>query len=585
MKPLSKFWTALAVLAITALYLADLQQAAASKITGTEFVFEVSAPVAPKISLPVHSLPPAEKSPILNREINPLHGFGPNIGESSDLALPDSLAPFGANGGTTPDPLLTFEGLGTDGLAPPDPVGDVGPNHYVQMVNVSFQIWDKGDPNNGIPPSIVQPDTPFNQLFTGFGGSCETRNDGNPIVLYDDQADRWLLSQFSLGEVPSLCVAVSTSPDPTATYSLYEFSMPGVDAPKLAAWSDAYYVGTSSGLPNGYNAHALERGKMLAGLPAMRQSFLGLANFVMPADADGPIPPPAGEPGIFYTMYAEGFETHPPGIDRLAVYEFDVDWELPENSTFTLATEIPIAGFNYTVCGFSFAALGCVPQPETPQILDARSNWPMFRFQYRSFGNFASLVGNFTVDMNGEDRAAIRWFEIRKTGEIFSLYQEGTYTPDEDHRWLGSIAMDASGNLALGYSVTSETTIPSIRYASRLASDPPGTFSAEAELWPGTGVQTGLERWGDYANIVVDPVDGCHFWFTSQYHDQDDSGFNWNTRIGIFKIPTCGGNTGTLTGQVTDGGDEVWVYPHTVSFACRRSFSSSRPARVGRRPR
>jgi hypothetical protein len=559
MKPVWKFCTVLSLLTLTTLYLVDTNLAVSNR-TDPQLVFEVSEPAIPKLSLPVHSLPPAEKSPIANREIESLQWFGQNVGESGHPTLSDSLAPFGINTGITPNPLLTFEGLGTDGSAPPDPVGDVGPNHFVQMVNVSFQIWDKGDPDNGTPPSLLQPDTPFNQLFTGFGGYCETRNDGNPIVLYDDQADRWLLSQYALGETKSLCVAVSASPDPTETYNLYEFPMPPYpDSPKLSVWHDAYYVGTNSGLPDGYSAHALDRAKMLGGLPATRQSFLGLANFVMPADSDGPIPPPVGEPGIFYTIYAEGFETHPPGVDRLAIYEFDVDWQTPDNSTFTLAVEIPIAGFNYTVCGFSFAALECIPQPETPQTLDSRSNWPMFRFQYRSFGPYASLVGNFTVDLNDTNKAAIRWFEVRKTGDTFGLYQEGTYAPDEDHRWMGSIAMDTSGNIALGYSVSGinlnpdESTKPSIRYATRLASDPPGTLSAEAELWAGTGVQTGLVRWGDYVNLVVDPVNGCHFWFTSQYHDLDDTGFNWNTRIGIFKIPSCGGNTGTLTGQVTDG--------------------------------
>ncbi len=536
------------ILALAGLYGLDTSRAKAN-LSDTPFIVEVSDPVVPNISVPVYTLKPTEKRPFERRE-NPLYWLD-TIPPTDSPPIPDALTP-GLNEGTTPDPLLTFEGLGSDGIAPPDPVGDVGPHHYVQMVNVSFQIWDKGDPDNGIPPTILQADTPFNALFTGSDGQCEDRNDGDPIVVYDDLADRWVLSQFVLGSPLALCVAVSTTPDPTGTYHLYEFPMPAYpDYPKMGAWADAYYLGTNSGLANDFYAHAFEREKMLAGLPAARQSVGGLPNFVMPADLDGQIPPAEGNPGIFYTMLDEEYANHPEGVDRLAVYEFDVDWEAPENTSLILVQELPIANFNYTVCGYFIQE--CIPQPYPNQKLDSLSYWPMFRFQYRSFGSFASLVGNFTVDVNGEDRAAIRWFELRKTGGTYSLYQEGTYAPDTDHRWIGSVAMDVSGNLALGYNVSSEVTIPSLRYASRLVSDPPGTLGVEAILITGTGVQTGTVRWGDYSNMVVDPVDGCHFWFTGPYHDEHDSGFNWNTRIGVFKLPTCGGNTGTLTGQVTDG--------------------------------
>ncbi|NUM47987.1 MAG: carboxypeptidase regulatory-like domain-containing protein, partial [Anaerolineales bacterium] len=408
-----------------------------------------------------------------------------------------------------------------------------------------------GNPAQGIPPSILQPDTPFSQLFTGTGGLCENFS-FVPIVLYDDLADRWLMAQLTFGAPFTLCVAISTTPDPTGTYYLYEFPMPAYpDYAKLSAWPDAYYIGTNSGLPHEFFAHALDRNRMLAGLSATRQSIGNLDNFVMPADLDGQIPPPPNAPGIFYTMYAEGYPDHPAGPDRLALYEFTADWAVPNHSTLTLVQELPLADFNYTVCGYLVQV--CIPQPGTPQKLDSLSYWPMFRFQYRNFGPFAAMVGNFTVDANGEDLAGIRWFEVHKTGTTYSLYQEGTYAPDANHRWMGSIAMDERRNLALGYSVSGETVVPSLRYTAHLITDPPGTLAGEAEMWQGTGVQTGIERWGDYSNLVVDPVDGCHFWYTGEYHDVDDGGFGWNTRVGVFKLPGCEGDPGTVAGQVTDG--------------------------------
>ena len=206
----------------------------------------------------------------------------------------------------------------------------------------------------------------------------------------------------------------------------------------------------------------------------------------MPADADGQSPPPAGEPEYFYTNYDEGYPDHPPGVDRLAIYEFDVDWATPANSTFTLVTEIPVAPYNYTVCGFF--GPDCIPEPPPGVGLNSLSWWPMVRLQYRNLGDYEAMVSNFTVDLDGTDKAAIRWFELRKSGaDPWALQQEGTYAPDASHRWMGSIAMDGSGNIALGYSVSDATvTKPSIRYAVHEYTDPPGTMQAEAVIMNGT---------------------------------------------------------------------------------------------------
>lgn len=543
MKSAWKIWFILVILVVGAFFALSARiNAEASNTLEADPVFTVSAPVEPVLSTAVRDLPPASPEPMLNREVY-MTWLGEGIGvEGPSIGL-DPLVSRSVNDGFTPTPLVTFEGVPSlSGVTPPDTNGDVGPNHYVQMTNFSFRIWDKGDPDNSIPPTPLIAPTLTGDLFAPLGGQC-TSNFGDPIVLYDDMADRWLLSQFGLSGPLGMCIAISQTPDPTGAYFLYFFPTPDFpDYPKLGAWPDAYYMGTNSGFPNAYYSFAFDRVSMLAGLPATVQSFGGLPNLMMPADADGPTAPPAGAPGIFYTFFHPSATGHPPGPERLAIYEFDVDWVTPANSTYTLVEELPIAAFNYTICGF-FAG-GCIAQPGTGQLLDDIAWWPMFRFQYRNFDDYAAMVGNFTVDADGANHAGIRWFEVRKTGSTYTLEQEGTHFPTTDSRWMGSIAMDGSGNIALGYSVSSSSVIPSIRYATRLLSDPPGTLSAEAEMWTGAGVQTGIHRWGDYSNMAVDPVDNCTFWYTTEYHDTNDSGFNWNTRVGVFRIPECSGSLG-----------------------------------------
>ena len=163
----------------------------------------------------------------------------------------------------------------------------------------------------------------------------------------------------------------------------------------------------------------------------------------------------------------------------------------------------------------------------------------MWRLQYRNFGTHQTLVGNFTVDASGKDQAGIRWFELRKMGAgNWTLHQQGTHAPDDDHRWMGSIAMDKNGNIALGYNASSATMHPAIRYATRLATDAPGTLQTEASIIEGGGSQTVFNRWGDYSSMNVDPVDDCTFWYTSEYYSTISPG-SWRTRVGVFRIPPC----------------------------------------------
>jgi hypothetical protein len=474
----------------------------------------------------------------------------------------------------TPSPELSFERMslqsGGSGL-PPDTIGDVGPNHYVQMVNTSFAIFDKTGNKLSGPTAI-------NQLWQGEGNACERCNDGDPVVLYDPLAGRWLLSQFAVCETPyHECIAISQTSDPTGAYYLYAFEITNFpDYPKFGVWPDAYYMSTND--DNG--AYAFDRNRMLQGQSATYQRFQFTGNFKLPSDLDGSTAPPSGTPNYFYTMKTGS---------KLEIWEFHVDFATPSNSTFTLAQTLNTSSFNYGVCGFSW---DCIPQPGTSQKLDVISEWPMWRLQYRNFGTHETLVGNFTVDVaDYSNHAGIRWFELRKTGGgSWSIYQEGTYSPDAHHRWMGSVAMDGNGNIALGYSVSSGTLYPSIRYATRLASDATGTLQGEVTLVAGTASQTSANRWGDYSSMNVDPSDDATFWYTNEY--LTSSGQGWQTRIGRFVVQTpvtniyvskngtCGGKTPCYSSiqsaiNAAGTGVAIWIDQGTYTESITLSTSKS----------
>ena len=385
-----------------------------------------------------------------------------------ETRIQDPLVASGGSSFRTPALGFSFDGISSTGYVPPDTVGDVGPNHYVQMVNSSFSIFDKTG-------NLLTGPVAINSLWTGQNNQCEFNNDGDPIVLYDPLANRWLLSQFAIpggADGFHICMAVSQTDDPTGAYFLYDFQVSVLpDYLKFAVWPDAYYMSTNEGFSK-VGMYAFDRTEMLLGNPATGLGFTTTGNFMLPSDVDG-ASPPTGSPNFFYRMMDDTFWPvyGNPGVDRLEIFEFHVDFSTPANSTFTLTDTLPTATFNYTVCGWF--DLTCIPQPAPGVTVDAISEWPMWRLQYRNFGTHDSLVGTFTVDVDGTNHAGLRWFELRKTSGSWSIFQEGTHAPDGDHRWLGSIAMDKDGNIAIGYSVSSTTLFPSIRYATRLASDPP----------------------------------------------------------------------------------------------------------------
>ncbi len=225
------------------------------------------------------------------------------------------------------------------------------------------------------------------------------------------------------------------------------------------------------------------------------------------------------------------------GTNSLNLWKFHVDWANTANTTLTGPTSIPVAAFA-TACGGGT----CIPQPGTSQKLDSLADRLMYRLAYRNFGDHEALVVNHSVKVSGNKKSevdGVRWYELRSPSTTPTVFQQGTFSPDSNNRWMGSIAMDKVGNMALGYSVSSGSVFPTVTYTGRAASDPPGTMSAEAVLQNGTGSQTrSLNRWGDYSAMVIDPVDQCTFWYTTEYLKQNGT-FNWSTRIGSFKFLNC----------------------------------------------
>lgn len=443
------------------------------------------------------------------------------------MAAPTSGLGFDGVGNGFTGPSGTF----SVGAAPPDTNGDVGPNHYVQTVNTNFAVFNKSG-------TALYGPVPINTLWSGFGGGCQTNNDGDPLVVYDPIADRWVISQFSVSTTPYLqCIAVSQTSDPTGAYYRYSFSY-GTgfnDYPKMGVWPDGYYftynIFTNGQTFAGAKVCAMDRVRMLSGAAATQQCFDTSTSYggLLPADLDGATQPPSGEPNFIL-----GLGTTP---TTLALWKFHVDWTTPANSTFTGPTTLTVASYAEACNGGT-----CIPQAGTTQQLDSLADRMMYRLQYRNFtgtGAHESLVTNHSVTAGSS--TGVRWYEIRNPNGTPTVYQQGTFAPDSNYRWMGSAAMDGSGGIGLAYSVSSSSAHPSLQYTGRNAGDALGTMTAgEGVLIAGGGSQlTNLSRWGDYSNISVDPVDDCTFWFTSEYIPANGT-FNWRTRIGTFKLSGCG---------------------------------------------
>lgn len=446
---------------------------------------------------------------------------------------PDPVRQLGPTRRFQPTVLPGIDGIGgITGYAvqsdPPDTTAAVGRTQVVEWVNTALAVFDKN--TGAIQGSILD----GNSLFTGFGGDCQTFNDGDPIVAYDKLADRWVLSQFAVsggehGGTFSYCVAVSQTPDARGVYNRYEFKFKDFnDYPKMGVWPDGYYVSFNMFRQNsfiGAKVCALARERMLAGQAATMQCFdVADQGGLLPADLDGMTPPASGAPNPVLNFDFDG--TH------LNLWRFHVDWANAANSTFIKAPQI-------SVSPFAPACDNCIAQPTGGVTLQSLGDRLMYRLAYRQFADHGSLVVNHTVSVSGATGpTGIRWYEIRGLDTTPVVFQQGTYAPNNSFRWIGSVAMDKAGNMLLGYSVSSRTLKPSLAFSGRLSTDPLSTMSAEEIVLRGTGVQTDPDRWGDYASVTLDPADDCTFYFATQYLKTKGS-FNWQTRIAKFKFPSC----------------------------------------------
>jgi len=491
---------------------------------------EVSAAVHHDVSRPLREMAPT--SPTAHRLTErPLRLVGSVGPDQPDGALQLTVGPaVGTVAG------LGFAGVGNGdygfapNAAPPDTNGAAGATQYVQWVNESFAVFDKAT------GALVHGPTSGNTLWAGFGGGCETNNDGDPIVQYDKIANRWIFTQFSVSTAPYLqCVAVSTTSDALGTYNRYSFSYGNQfpDYPKLGVWPDGYYI-TYNIFNNGQTFAGsklcvFDRVVMLVGGTATQQCFQLSTSFggVLPSDLDGATAPPAGSPNYLMNF----------GTNSLNLWRFHADFVTPANTTLTGPVNIPVQAFTPACSGGA-----CIPQPNTRQKLDTLADRLMYRLAYRNFGTSESLVVNQSVKVSGNKRSqvdGIRWYEVTSPSGTPVIHQQGTYSPDSTSRWMGSIAMDKAGDIAVGYSASSSSVFPSIRYTGRVPTDPLGTMQAENIIKAGGGSQlSNLSRWGDYSSMTVDPVDDCTFWYTTEYLKSSGT-FNWSTWISNFKFPGC----------------------------------------------
>ncbi len=503
---------------------AAIAQQQPTVLTGPTVIHAIQHDQSP----PLRKLKPLPPSAETERE-KPLRRVRPL---STTPAQADPVVQSGYLAPSAPATVSSFDGFGVGApnfsvnSAPPDTNGAVGYTQYVQWVNESFGVFNKST------GALVYGPAAGNTLWQGFGGRCETDNDGDPIAQYDKIANRWILTQFAVTGGPPYyqCIAVSTTSDATGSYYRYAFQFSSFnDYPKLGVWPDAYYM--SFNMFNGGTTFAgpqlcaLDRNAMLTGASATQVCFQLSTSYggLLPGDLDGSTLPPAGSPDFFLDY----------GTNSLLLWKFHVDFTTPANSTLTGPTSISVAAFSAACSGGGT----CIPQSGTSQKLDSLADRLMYRLAYRNFGNHESLVVNQSVTANSV--AAVRWYELRNPNGTPQVWQQGTYQPDSSYRWMGSIAMDSVGNMLLGYSASSSSIFPAIRYTGRLVTDTAGTMQTEGTIIDGGGSQGhSLSRWGDYSSMSVDPFDDCTFWYTTEYLKSSGT-FNWSTRIATIRFPNC----------------------------------------------
>lgn len=487
---------------------------------------------------------------------------------------------YGTN--TSPTLITRFDGIGV-GFEGPQGTADlrnpsdnslaVGPNHVVQTVNTRMAIFSKKGEKYDTSGEILYGPVNTNNVFKGFGGPCERINNGDAVVRYDQLADRWLIVMPTFRRMPSrtdtiavrldqpgeamklyepsanyeeerqapseldgsycMCYAISTGPDPFGPYYRYEFKRDLFpDYPRPAVWPDGYYTTTSTGdHVNERHAYVVDREKMLKGEKATEQSFiLQDINFVINADLDGRELPPAGAPNIMMGTGGTQLE----GIledDGIYVWKYHVDWDDPRKTKLDGPEKIQVEPYSY-LCGGQLTS--CVPQPGTDVRLDSQGDKIMSRLIYRKIGKTESIVAVHSV--NTEVSGGVRWYEFRlDKNRDAKLYQQGTYAPDASYRWMASPAMDAKGNIGIGYSFGSASEYPGQRFTGRLAGDKLGIMTMkETVLVEGKASQTNTLRWEDYTQTAMDPTDDMTIWYVGDYFKENAG--NYSTKIGAFKL-------------------------------------------------
>ena|ERR1035437_1786484 len=448
------------------------------------------------------------------------------------VAQTEVLSPVSTTAGFNFDGIIDSQG---GGFVPPDTNASVGDTQVVETVNIAYAVWDKTTGAQVMAPKSIQ------TLYTPLGGQCATGNLSDPVVNYDKAAGRWVITMIAFNNtfsVNDVCMAVSTTSDATGTYHVYAFSYGKTlpDYPKVGVWPDAYYVTTDS-FPNGgaftgAESCAMDRTSMLAGSTATSVCFQRKTTdfALLPADLDGATPPPSGAPN---------YEMDLASSTKLNLYQFHVDFAVTSNSTFTGPTTLTVASYT-DACATTDS---CIKQPSGGENLDALGDRLMFRLAYRNFTDHESMVVNHSIKASGTGKApsAVRWYEVRSPGSSPVIFQSGTVGGGTSSvsLWMGSIAMDKSGDIALGYSTSGTTLDPSIKYVGRLSTDTLGKMESAKTIVTGTGVQkSSSNRWGDYSSMAIDPTDDCTFWYAQEYYKTTGS-FNFDTRLASFKFTTC----------------------------------------------
>ena len=444
-----------------------------------------------------------------------------------DTVIQDVYLPAGKT--TT---VLNFDAVREDqnNAQVPDTNGAVGDAQFVEITNFDYAVYDKAT------GKIVLKPTNTNTIFSGFGGLCEGTSPGDPVVLWDKLAKRWLVSYLNYSGNDALCIAISATVDATGKYNRYEYDYGGTlpDYPKYAVWPDAYY-GTSNLDGGAAEPCAYNRKAMLAGKKAAAICFTPNASSLLPSDLDGSTLPPKGAPNHFVDLGNSS--------NQLQVFDFHVDFAHPKKSTFSTPNNITVPAFSLACAGFG----NCIPQPSPGETVEGLGDRLMFRLAYRNFGDHEAMVAahNVVPGKGSSAVSAMRWYELRATpaGSKFALYQAGTFQDKSTSLWMGSIAMDKSGDIALGMSASSTSKDPSVWYTGRVPGDPKGKMEAPQIAIKGSAVEIGdSARWGDYSSMNIDPSDDCTFWYSQMYYNKKFGGTSsgdWDTRILAFKFVGC----------------------------------------------